>query len=666
MFDPMRPSSLTPTPEMLCPHDSNALGSKAARASSSRPSRTGLSSTGLSRSPRALRSVLGLGATLFLLACGGSQKPASEAPAPEVTPAPQPTQEARPELTPVEAPAGTFLWGRVKNPADLTDSVLAATGLPLDWRGFLRSSVPELVEVSNLNVPVELAVAVHPNPRREPLGVLSWGVASQEIVLEQLEEQNVQAEEGPGGVHLFSVADVTCVVGPSLGVTSTRVVCGDDAQAIEVLGPYALRGMPGQELSDADLHIEVSAAPLQKAYGQQIASLKLFSSVLVRQIQIDNPRFDRAAADAVFGVVDELIALSKDVERARVQLWNKGGDYELSMSSRFPGNTSWSVQTLEALGAKQTALPQEFWALPANTSAAYFYQTPDAERLGPLWNVAKDALAGFLETQQGVTKASRDRIDRWLTDVAGVSGAWVGATGPMVTSQNGDRTDLRPAWQLSAVQQDSARHRKLLDDLVAILAAPDLRRAATHEGASWLPDLKKRGALKGRPNSAVYEWRLQEAWLKSLDPNDRENIEAAIDQLDHGFLAIVPDGERTWFTWAQTREDLGKSLELMERKDAARLAGMAGLQALQARPVVLAGFVKLESLLAQAAASIPGAESLRRWDQMSRALPHKGQAPVSFEMRVLEGEATEVQVVHRIPRQFVADLTAALTQGLAD
>ncbi len=612
----------------------------------------------------------------MLTACGGAQKPSGDVPV-TAAPATSPPPAARPELTPVEAPSGTFLWARLKNPAALTDSVLAATGLPLDWRGLLESRVPELVAASDLSAPVELAISVNPNPRRQPLAVLSWGVGSKAAVLQQLDQLNVQAEEGPGGVHSFAIAKATCVVGPALGSAPTRVACGKEAQAVEVLGAYALRGLPRQELSEAELHVEMTAAPLRQAYGQQVSSLKVLSSVLVRQIQIDNPRFDRAAADAVYGLVDELIALSQDVDRARLQLWNKGGDYELAMSGRFAGSASWSVEMLRGVGATQTAPPDWFWALPANASAAYFSRAPDPSSTEALWAVAKDLLGGFLEDNQAVTKATRERIERWFTEASHYGSAVVGATGPVVSSTSGERSTLVPAWQLTGVQQDSARHRKLLDELIAILAAPDLRKAAAHEGESWLPEFKRSGALAGQPGSAVYEWKMSGTWQEALerlggtpvvskDPSQRAELETALAQLDHGFLALVPDQDRTWFIWSQTREELAKPIEAMKRQDAPRLQGLDALQSLRQRPAILSGFVKLESLVAQLASGARGAEALGSWDRVSQALPYKGQAPVTFQLRIEQGEHTEIELAHRIPSQFITDLTAALVQGLAD
>lgn len=645
-----------------------------AQAATLRPSRARLQGTRGRTSSR-----LALGAWLLLSACGGAQKPSGEAPPAAETPTTSPASETRPELVPVDAPAGTFLWARLKNPAVLTDSLLAATGLPLDWRGLLESRVPELVAVSDLNAPVELAIVVNPNPRRQPLGVLSWGVGSEAAVLQQLDQMNVQAEEGPGGVHSFAIAEATCVVGPSLGSTPSRVVCGKEAQAVDVLGAYALRGLPRQELSGAELHVEVAAAPLQQAYGQQVGSLKLLSSVLVRQVQIDNPRFDRAAADAVYGIVDELIALTQDVESARLQLWNKGGDYEVALSGRFPGSASWSVETFRGLGSKQALPPDSFWELPANASAAYFAQAPDAARTETFWTVAKDLLAGYLESNPEVTKATRERIERWFTDVSQYGSAAVAATGPMIASKSGERAALVPAWQLAAVEQDSARHRKLLDELVAILAAPDLRKAAAHEGKSWLPELKRSGTLAGQPGSTVYEWKLSGAWREALelgkevvstDASQRAELETALQQFEHGFLTLIPDQSRTWFAWSQAREELVKPFEAMKRQDAARLRGLAALQPLRERPAIVSGFVKLESLLAQVASGGRSGKALRSWDRVSQALPYKGQAPLTFTLRVEPGvdqeKPTEVELLYRVPSQFIADLTAAATQGLVD
>src|SRR5690606_41428269 len=64
----------------------------------------------------------------------------------------------------------------------------------------------------------------------------------------------------------------------------------------------------------------------------------------------------------------------------------------------FPGSASWSVETFRGLGSKQALPPDSFWELPANASAAYFAQAPDAARTETFWTVAKDLLAGYLES----------------------------------------------------------------------------------------------------------------------------------------------------------------------------------------------------------------------------------------------------------------------------
>lgn len=615
-----------------------------------------------------------LGTLLASSACGGSARPAE--PATNGTGAPTgPAAESRRELTPVEAPAGTFAWGRLKNPAALADSLTSATGLPLDWRRLLSQAMPELLTFSDANASLEVVLAVPTGARRAPLGVVSWGVPSEQIVLEALERQNVIADEAAGGVYLFQAQGASCAVGPALGAAPARIVCGDAAEDVDVLGAFAFRGLSQQVFSDADVHFEVVAEPLRAAYGQQLGSLKLLSSVLVRQLQIDNPRFDRAVADTVFGLVDEVVALTRDVERARLQLWDRGGEYEMALAGRFVGAESWSVQTLSELRAAQAAPPEWFWQLPARASAAYFMQVPSAAKMRPFWDTGRDALVGYLEQNQDVGKATRQRIDRWLADALVHEGPLLGASGPLVrTGGEGEGASrMRPAWQLTAVQGDAGRYRKLAAELESLLAAADLRKAAGGAEKGWLPELKARGPLAGKPGSVVYEWRVRGDWSAALEQlgsglggaqRDRAEVKAALRDLESGFVALVPDGDRTWFAWALDRERLSEPFALMQGPDAPRVSALKGLAPLQGRAAVASGFFKLEGLVASFASSMDGPDRLRDWEQLSRSLPHRGESPTTFEMRVTGEGGQDVEFVQRIPRAFLADLTAVVSQGL--
>jgi hypothetical protein len=565
----------------------------------------------------------------------------------------------------------------VKNPAALADSLTAATGLPLDWRQLLSRELPELLNVSDPNAALEIVLALPSGGGRAPLGVVSWGVASEKIVLDALERENIAADEGSFGVFLFQTRGAACAVGPALGAAPARIVCGDDARALDELGAFAFRGLSQQKFSDADVHFEVVAEPLRTAYGQQLGSLKLLSSVLVRQLQIDSPRFDRAVADTVFGLVDEVVALSRDVERARVQLWDRGGEYELGLAGRFVGSESWSVQTLTELRAAQTAPPDWFWQLPARASAAYFAQVPSSAKMRPFWDASRDALVGYLEQNEGLGKGTRQRLDRWLQDAFVHEGPILGASGPLVSSESDGETTarrMRPSWQLTAVEGDAARYRKLASELEALLSAADLRKVASTARGSWLPELKARGPLAGKAGSMVYEWRMKGDWASVVDQlgaglggaqNERAEMKAALQELESGFIALVPDGGRTWFAWARDREQLGEPFALMQGADGARISSLKGLRQLQGRASVVTGFVKLEGLLAPLTSSLARSGRLRDWGQVSRSLPNRGEVPLSFEMRVSGEGGQDLEFVQRIPRAFLADLTAVVSQGLS-
>lgn len=595
---------------------------------------------------------------MALTGCGSAQKNEAK----ETTATPPVAAVTHRDLSPAEAPAGLFLRGRVHDPAALTESLATALRLPLDV-SWLQNELPEPLRQSvDSRTPVEVAVALDPGQSRIPLWAVSFGAPSVEQVLSELDRQGVVADEAPQGLHTFSVERNACAVGRALGPAPARVVCSRSPAGLDLLGAFALRGLPTQELSDAAVHLELTALPLQSTYGQQLGAVKLLSSALIRQVQIDHPRFDRALADGAFGLIDEVIALSQDVENLKLQLWQEGDDYELSLSGRFPGARAWSLQALRELKLQQAPPPAVFWQLPATTSAASFGLSVSRAQTRPLWAVLSDGLVGYLESE-GLGAATSERLTRWFEGVSELKLPSVSGRGPLVLRSQPPR-GAEPAWHLWAIEADAAPYRKKLDELVGILKAPELERIA--KSTRWLPKLTSRGGLGGRAGSAVFEWEgvpgavfeqlsdlplLWTALPSSLKPlPGGKSAETA-----RGFLALVPQGELTWFGAAESLDELKQLFSQLERPETPRLARNAGLSSLENDKVVLGGFLKVESLASWG----PESKSRQDWAEVSGKLPHRGEVPLTFALRVDGTEALDVKLNQRIPRPFVTDAAVA-------
>ncbi len=586
----------------------------------------------------------------------------------------QPAAEAEPaqqvvplELEPVAAPKGTFLWGRVKNPAGLADSVIAATAIPLNWRSELEEQTPHLASVVSLDTPIEVAFALDENPNRAPHGVVSFGVGSEGAVLAELERQGVPVRSEGDGERWFAWEEASCALGPSVGATPVRVVCSDDDASLAALLPYALRGLPREELSDAEAHLEFRAGPLKAAYGSQLRSLKLLASVAARQVEIDNSRFDRAAADALLALADEGIRLARDLDRVTIQLRaREAGDYELSLSSSFESRSSWTVGSLELLGNAQTLPPDLFWKLPATSSGASFARTLPKQQVSAIHGNLVDLLGGWLEHQK-LGEKTRVRIERFVMDMLAYDGVVVSASGPVVSLTTPAGPQLGAAWQLMGLEAEASLYKKQLDELVQVLSSADLRKAAGTE-ARWIPELKAKGALADRPGSAVYEWQLKGGSIDELVGGlpHREGVrelENVAQLLQHGYVVVVPDAGRTWLAWSTERSQLDAPFQLLAKGESPRLETVSGLTTLRDKTSALSGFLRLEGLVGPLWSEL-APERAKSWEDLSRGLPYGGKVPVTFHVRTESGQKSTVEMVERVPHEFVADLTALIIQGV--
>lgn len=599
--------------------------------------------------------------------CGGTtptaQAPTNGEAATEKAPPPPEAQAV--VLTPVSAPRGTFLWGRVKNPAGLVDSVIAATALPLNWRGQIERESPELVRIISLDAPVELAMSLDENPRRDPHGVVSFGVGSEGAVLAELERQGIGVRTAAGGERWFAIDDASCALGPSLGATPARVVCSDDDDSLGVLLPYALRGLPSEPLSDAEVHVELRAEPLKVAYKSEIRQLKLLASLAARQIELDSARFDRAATDAIMSLAEEGILLAEDLDRVTLQLSaREQGDYELAFSTKFSKSASWTAGSVALLAQKQSSLPDMFWKLPGDSSSASFGQTLSAERTRPIQENLVDLLGGWLEYVK-IGQKTRVRIEALVREMMTYEGPVVSASGPVRPVNAPDGT-LEPAWQLVGFEGDAARYRKHLEELSRILSSPELRKAAGSD-AEWIPELTPRGALKGRPGSILYEWKVSGDAAELFDAHTarRGSLVEAAQRYSHGYVALVPDGSRTWLSFASERPLVSEPIDVLFQTSSPRLDGVSGITALRELSSAASGFIKLEALVGPFLGELTEGRG-QTWQGISRSLPYAGKVPLTYQLRVQGGAAPSFEVIERVPHELVADVTSLLVQLATD
>ncbi len=600
-----------------------------------------------------------VGVALALGGCGGSPRPEAATPAEPVTAAPPPTTA---ELTPVEAPPGTFLRGRIKNPAQLANAVVDATALPLNWQGMLARRGPLFAEVVELESPVEVVMMLPPSGRGEPYGMITFGVQAEGVVLGALERLGIPSDEGGGGAHFFRMEEAECAVAPSVGPTAARIACADDREALDALLPYGTRGLPSVPLSDAALHLDVLAEPLRKAYTPEIARLKLLASMAARQLQLDSRRYDRAIAAVLSALAVEAEELIADADRGELQLRTlTEGDFEVAVVGHFRSTQSWTTQTIEELGRSQEAPPALYWELPEASSGASWWRTLPEKRTAPIWEQLRELLGGRLEHAK-VGSASIERIEKWFADVAAYQGPVVSAAGPIRARAEADATSLQPGWHLMGIMADASEYRRAFDELSRALGSKDVQKVR-RDGTKWLPELSKAtGAIPGRPGSAVYEWQWH-GELEGLIARAAGPMATSVtDQFSRGFVAIVPDGDRTWIAWAPGRDLVEEPFGLLASADTPRLQQAKGLEVIRETSAVAGGYFELSGLLAPLAEMLPPSRRPKSWNAVSQGLPYGGRVPATYWVRGFAGPQPRLEVVQRFPREFLGDLTAAVAQ----
>ena len=233
--------------------------------------------------------------------------------------------EGTANLTPVAAPNELVAVARLKNPGGLVDSVISWAKLGVDWRGVLGKKEPAINDVLATDASVEAVVALDPQGKgtdlEQPFAVVSVGLRSLERAVQLARDKGERVRQIGNGIYRVSDSSRSpnCVVAASLGKAPARLVCGDREKDIEALLPYATRGLPTENLGSADLHIEVRAEPFRRRFARELRQGKTLATPFVlSELSLDDSRFDRALADTVHAVADEVLALAEDIDSSNV------------------------------------------------------------------------------------------------------------------------------------------------------------------------------------------------------------------------------------------------------------------------------------------------------------------------------------------------------------
>ena len=549
------------------------------------------------------------------VSCGGSQpKPVSPegGGAGTVAVVAEPGSAA-PDMTPVQAPADLVALGRLTNPGGVIDTTAAWAKLPIDLKKMIDKNEPELGGLLAYDAPIEFAVALDPQGRGDfpqPFAVFSVGLTNLQGGVEFAKKQGASVRmTGPGSYRVEKGDGPSCALSASVGKAPARLVCGERPEDIDALLPYATRGLPIESMGSAELHVELRAEPLRRRYSKELRQLKTLATPFVlKEMSLDSPRFDRALADAVHGLTDELLALTEDVDRITIDAWLKKdvGVIDTTMALKFRGSSSWTVQTMLDANRRAKAVPGSFWKLPKDSRVATYGVGANPKRYEPLRKTLMELVDGALEKERVPSKV-RDQINELLQETWTTEGAMSYAHGELPpdlaalraggAAASRERIRSQVGWYVGAVEEKSTKYKAYLDRIAKLYNDAQVRtlldkRAKVKKGD--LPKLTARASKGLGAGSAAYELVIPGKMFK--ESWEEEGKAAKPAPALAIVLVLVPDGDRTWFGFSADEKVVTQKL-LQVKKGESTLETREGLAELKSKPSLSGGFITVASLM---------------------------------------------------------------------
>lgn len=568
-------------------------------------------------------------------------------------------------LKPAKAPSGVVARLRVQNMAQIADSVMEAASIPFDWRSVLEEGRETSVWAAAIDWEgsIEAVLAMNIKRPQKPHGAFSVGVRGIGPVLSLLEQKDIGALEGPGEVFYFEVAGDDCAVGPALGSSPARVVCANSRGSLDLLLPYALRGLPEEKLSDADVHMQLDMKPLVAAYGTELKTFLRWAPAAARSQHQGNRTFDSALSDGAVELAREGGALIDELQRVTIQIRQEAGDFTGTVDVDFKGEVSDVSKILADFESRQNEVPQIFDEIPSTASSAGYSREISGKYSKKWVSIIADLVQGGAE-MDGVSRNVSKRLGSVVKQLGPDGQTGVYARGPLVTSKVGGEDILRSAWVLSGTTRSKADIVKLLDDLGFVMASEDLKKM--NPETPGFPELKRKNvAIAGAAGATVFEWRLPPELMglarlfgaqigsefEMGDPTDQ------LKDLQRGLIAVHQVGDATWISWGQTKEELSESFSALTAKDAERLGSLGDLGGVRGEPAVTAGFARLDGLVGMTSFLFP-AGLLEDWSGLKAAMPNRANVPVVYSFRVKKGDKTTASWKVHVPAEFTQDLAA--------
>ncbi|RYZ08588.1 MAG: hypothetical protein EOO73_06965 [Myxococcales bacterium] len=595
----------------------------------------------------------------LLLACGAKQ----EAKAPVTTPvASTPVAEEPPDLSPVKRPAEVVLVGRIARPRLFAETLTKWSSLPVRIEDLIPSDARPLAKAVLWEAPAELVVALDAFGEGKvppPLVIGSIGLKSLDEALSAADALQMPTRKvAPGIYRVGDFAEASCAIAASVGAAPARLVCGRGNKDVDVLLPYATRGLASEPQSGADFELTLDAKPIQDHYGRDVAALRLLAGVAVRSVALDSPKFDRALSDAIYGAVDETINVFNDLDQVRIEARIDGARNVLTAATelKLKGETSWVAGTVAA--SKPGPVPATLPRLPPGATLACYNTALPAERYAAMSRILGDLAEGYLEYEK-VPDATRKRVRRfsegWLSKLPESFGFTLSPTQKdAIGARHADTTVVR-------ISEPSPRIMATYTDLFGLLNDAGLRRLIKQkmtvkvDDKLWPKVAKKPFKLVGfKAPATLFELTADlQAWA-ALDPSLEKLLKELLPppgskELKRLVVIVQPEGD---YTYVLTGDDPVEMSRVMAEHRKAE-PGMFFAKPVHNDRVLLAGFMTLNYL----ARAIERSGKTNGVSKALAAAPNHGESPITFSTTTAPGSArADIEV----PSAVFTDASAAV------
>ncbi|MCH2108903.1 MAG: hypothetical protein MK135_06210 [Polyangiaceae bacterium] len=626
--------------------------------------------------------ILVLGSSL--VGCGSSAKEAATA-AQETASAKKSSQPALPPLEEAVEPPRIVLKARVRNPRTLAEDIGATLGLPLRFEQLVSKAAgtkqKDLLPFWEDDVAVEVVAALPTAVGAPPLIIWSAGIRDKSGFLETLAAQGIEVMDGPENNQHFAPGESFCALGRSLGASAERVACANTEEALGQLLPYALRGLPAEELDGAAMAADISLAPAKETYEQYFGMARQWAIIGAQRLYVGQELFDSAVSEVATSLAQELVDYIHDLDGIAFRLHSSGTEYRAVAVAEHKSTSSWLAQAASYSAQHDTSLPAGLGELPQSAETVMYGHSLPQERFAKFFRLAADLLEGWA-LHQKFSPASAARLRKLTASLQVLLSDSILAEGAEKSPEDASTDEY---WRLSASEVPLKSQYEFWNTLMDVLGDAELKKylnslSEEQKLADLLPKMTSQEltlqdgekiTIFRYENSAALETLLHPGLAEvpiiseAVDLNSIEEKTTASTPPRTYYLGLRQIGQRSWTALASQPEIVSELLSQAPAKGADAFSADGRLAILQENQGAFGGLNSSRALTDALGRRLEG-QKREKAAALSKSLPFPEAAPLTWWVKATEVETPQVHLAMNLPKDFLRNFGTLLILASED